>query len=242
MKKIALVAVAAAILSYASASAQIVADGGFEQGTPNPVWDEFSENFASPICSANSCTDFFGGAFEGDWWAWFGGATRSETAYLRQQVTIPVGTATLSFHLDITSSSGNGSDFMTVSLDGQELFTALESDANAYHPWTEVVIDVSAFADGGSHLLSFDSTVSGPMRSNFFVDAVGIEVEAGLPGDLNCDGEMNAFDIEPFLLALFQPDEYVLQYPDCDINLADINSDGSIDAFDIEPFLGLLFP
>ena len=61
-------------------------------------------------------------------------------------------------------------------------------------------------------------------------------------GDLNCDGEINAFDIEPFLLALFQPDLYPLQYPDCDINNADINGDGAIDAFDIEPFLGLLFP
>ncbi len=242
MNKMTLVATAVAILSCTSAAAQIVADGGFELGTPNPVWDEFSKNFPSPICNIDRCGDFFGDPFEGDWWAWFGGATMHEVAYLRQQVTIPAGTATLSFYLDITSSSGNGSDFMSVSLDGQEVFTALESDASAYHPWTEVVIDVSAFADGGSHLLSFDSTVSGPMRSNFFVDAVGIGVEAGLPGDLNCDGEINAFDIEPFLLALFDPDEYAIRFPDCDINNGDINGDGSIDAFDIEPFLLLLFP
>ena len=62
------------------------------------------------------------------------------------------------------------------------------------------------------------------------------------PGDLNCDGEINAFDIEPFLLALFDPDEYALRFPDCDINNGDINGDGEINAFDIEPFLGLLFP
>ena len=62
------------------------------------------------------------------------------------------------------------------------------------------------------------------------------------PGDLNCDGEINAFDIEPFLLALFDPDRYPMQYPDCDLSLADVNADGSINAFDIEPFLGLLFP
>ncbi len=61
-------------------------------------------------------------------------------------------------------------------------------------------------------------------------------------GDINCDGAINAFDIEPFILALFDPAEYELQYPDCDINLADINGDGSVDALDIEPFLGLLFP
>ena len=62
------------------------------------------------------------------------------------------------------------------------------------------------------------------------------------PGDVNCDGSIDGFDIEPFLLALFDPDEYAIQFPDCDINTADINEDGSINAFDIEPFLELLFP
>ena len=61
-------------------------------------------------------------------------------------------------------------------------------------------------------------------------------------GDMNCDGEVNAFDIEAFLLALFDPDEYAIRFPDCDINNGDINGDGNINAFDIEPFLELLFP
>ena len=61
-------------------------------------------------------------------------------------------------------------------------------------------------------------------------------------GDLNCDCSMDAFDIEPFVVALVEPDEYAGRYPGCDINLADINGDGAIDAFDIEPFLELLFP
>ncbi len=59
---------------------------------------------------------------------------------------------------------------------------------------------------------------------------------------MNCDGDINAFDIEPFLLALFNPDEYAIQFPDCNINNADVNGDGTVDAFDIELFLGLLFP
>jgi hypothetical protein len=60
-------------------------------------------------------------------------------------------------------------------------------------------------------------------------------------GDMNCDGEVNAFDIEPFIVALFDPGEYAIRWPDCDINLGDINGDGSVNAFDIEPFLELLF-
>ena len=63
----------------------------------------------------------------------------------------------------------------------------------------------------------------------------------GTPGDLNCDGQVNAFDIEPFLLAMFNPDEYAIRFPGCDINNGDIDGDGTVNAFDIEPFLVLLF-
>lgn len=59
-------------------------------------------------------------------------------------------------------------------------------------------------------------------------------------GDLNCDGAVNAFDIDPFVLALTSPAAYQVAFPDCDINLADINSDGEINAFDIDPFVELL--
>ncbi len=62
----------------------------------------------------------------------------------------------------------------------------------------------------------------------------------GTVGDLNCDGVVDALDIEPFIVALFDPELYVDLY-DCDINNADINGDGEIDALDIEPFIELLF-
>jgi len=71
--------------------------------------------------------------------------------------------------------------------------------------------------------------------------AVGDVDGDGMPGDLNCDGAVDAFDIEPFALAVFDPQTYGNQYPNCDINSADINGDGSVDAFDIEPFIELLF-
>jgi hypothetical protein len=59
-------------------------------------------------------------------------------------------------------------------------------------------------------------------------------------GDLNCDCASNAFDIEPFLIAMIDPVAYGLMYPGCDIELADVNQDGSLDAFDIEPFIEIL--
>ena len=59
-------------------------------------------------------------------------------------------------------------------------------------------------------------------------------------GDLNCDGVVNAFDIDPFVLALTDPAGYAAAFPDCDIMLADCNGDGVVNAFDIDPFVALL--
>jgi hypothetical protein len=59
-------------------------------------------------------------------------------------------------------------------------------------------------------------------------------------GDLNCDGAVDAFDIEPFIAALTDPNGYSARWPNCDRNLADVNGDGAIDAFDIEAFINLL--
>ncbi len=56
------------------------------------------------------------------------------------------------------------------------------------------------------------------------------------PCDMNCDGDVSAFDIEPFLDLLFRGGE------PCDDCTGDVNGDGVIDAFDIEPFLQCLFP
>ncbi len=60
-------------------------------------------------------------------------------------------------------------------------------------------------------------------------------------GDLNCDGVIDFFDIEPFLLALFDPPQYTAIYSFCDILRADLTGDGSVDFFDIDPFVECLF-
>ncbi|MBU0637536.1 MAG: hypothetical protein KKB50_01625 [Planctomycetes bacterium] len=59
-------------------------------------------------------------------------------------------------------------------------------------------------------------------------------------GDLDCDGLINGFDIDPFVLALLGPDYYDPVYPDCYYMLADINGDGDVNGFDIDPFVDLL--
>lgn len=59
-------------------------------------------------------------------------------------------------------------------------------------------------------------------------------------GDLNCDGVANAFDIDPFVLALTDADGYAAAFPECDIRNADANGDGVLNAFDIDAFVSLL--
>lgn len=61
------------------------------------------------------------------------------------------------------------------------------------------------------------------------------------PGDTNCDGLLNFFDIDPFVVALLTPDVYPTLYPNCQVLTADVNGDSRVDFFDIDPFLELLF-
>ncbi len=55
------------------------------------------------------------------------------------------------------------------------------------------------------------------------------------PCDANCDGVIDAFDIEPFIATLGGA-------PGCSPCAGDANGDGTIDAFDVEPFINCLAP
>jgi hypothetical protein len=59
-------------------------------------------------------------------------------------------------------------------------------------------------------------------------------------GDLNCDGQVDFEDINPFVLRLSNPAAYAAQYPDCPDANGDINGDGEVGFTDINPFVALL--
>jgi hypothetical protein len=65
-------------------------------------------------------------------------------------------------------------------------------------------------------------------------------------GDCNCDGDVNLFDIDAFVLALTSAGEvppfgsYYAVYPDCDPLNADADENGEVNLFDIDPFVLLL--
>ena len=58
--------------------------------------------------------------------------------------------------------------------------------------------------------------------------------------DSNCDGAVNAFDIDPFVVALADRVTWEATYT-CDYLCAnDVNCDGAVNAFDIDPFVACL--
>jgi probable HAF family extracellular repeat protein len=59
--------------------------------------------------------------------------------------------------------------------------------------------------------------------------------------DANCDGVVNTFDIDAFVLAVTDGFNYWLQYPDCNwLCACDINCDGYVNSFDVDPFVRCL--
>ncbi len=63
-----------------------------------------------------------------------------------------------------------------------------------------------------------------------------------VPGDMNCDGALDFADINPFVLALTNPEAWELAYPGCDLLNGDIDGNGAVGFGDINPFVALFQP
>ena len=74
--------------------------------------------------------------------------------------------------------------------------------------------------------------------SNAYFDNVVVTDDpvCDAPCDMNCDGTVDASDIEPFIDILFNG------ATPCDSCTGDTNGDGTVDAGDIEGFINCLFP
>jgi hypothetical protein len=87
----------------------------------------------------------------------------------------------------------------------------------------------------GEPVVAEATSATHTLRAGFWFCVAGSQ-----SGDVNCDGLVNPFDIDPFILALTDPGAYHAHFPDCDISGADTNNDGQVNAFDIDPFIALL--
>jgi hypothetical protein len=167
-----------------AASVFVVEDGSFEAGSPNPYWVESSLNGPDVIGRYRF-------AHSGSMLAWFGGYPVAEESSISQDVTFDAGLgATLRFYT-MFGRCDNYDDYVEVLIDGQQV--ALINGYNGNCHWatyTEHTVDVSAFADGGVHNLTFHSATT-PVNGSFtniFVDDVAVEIYTNaceLPGYVN---------------------------------------------------------
>lgn len=134
----------------------------------------------------------------------------------------------------VVEVTGNGTTWVTVE-------TVTNSPA-----WTQHSFRLADFVTPSNSVRIRFSTSDNPNNSitEAAIDDVlvsTIECVGGpVKGDTNCDGSIDGFDIDSFVLALTNPAQYELDYPDCDIDNADVNDDGSINGFDVDPFVDLL--
>ncbi|MBU0640048.1 MAG: hypothetical protein KKB50_14370 [Planctomycetes bacterium] len=96
--------------------------------------------------------------------------------------------------------------------------------------------DYTGQTDIDGQVRIWDGDGDGDARVDMGVDEFG----SYCYGDVNCDGDVNGFDIDGFVLALQWPGVYATTYPDCHIMTADCNGDGLVNGFDIDPFIALL--
>jgi hypothetical protein len=168
---------------WSMAQTNLIKDGSFEGGIPNAAWNESSTNFGSPLCRIISCGN--GGGSDvphtGNIWAWFGGAgTYSEISSIDQTVTIPNGTNELIFWFQNTGSSGSGNDYLQVQIDDTPVWTVNEGNP-AYTNYTEVKINIDAYANGQPHKIEFYSVCYGSGNTNFSVDDVSLTSGSPVP-------------------------------------------------------------
>lgn len=72
--------------------------------------------------------------------------------------------------------------------------------------------------------------------AGFFV----INVAPAPNGDMNCDGSRNTLDIAALVLALIDPENYEIEYPNCSALNGDFMNDSTIDGRDIGGFVALM--
>ena len=161
----------------------IILDGGFETGgIPSTIWNhpQTSTNFGTPLCDFGTCGDGSGSAppRTGLKWAWFGGIPVPETATLGQDVTIPSGTATLRFWMRIGAVSVPFTDVLNIKIDNVIVQSYTEPTV-AETTYTERVIDLTSFANGGLHNIQFEYIGPSSGTASFVVDDVALNAGPG---------------------------------------------------------------
>ncbi|MGI9610006.1 MAG: M4 family metallopeptidase, partial [Acidimicrobiia bacterium] len=179
----------------------VVADPSFEAGAFGGTWTESSLNFGTPICDVGSCGTGTGtGPSDGSFWTWFGGIGAYEAGSVSQSVTIPATATDLTFDLEQIICD-HPADYMEVVIDGNvEFLSDGSSGLCGSFGYSQQVVDVSGYADGGTYTLEFRSEIFGNngAGTNFFVDNIELSDNLAAEGtpstcieiveDVSCNG------------------------------------------------------
>jgi hypothetical protein len=149
-----------------------IADGGFEAGSPNPFWSEYSQKIGTPICSYDICGNAGGAVFphQDDYYLWFGGNLYGDNGYVEQQVTIPRATPILTFYLWIELAGSNDTDYLRIKVDNDTVFTADVRRSNRAYQF--VAVDLNSYKGTTPHTLRIEGATHGP--ANFLIDDLGL--------------------------------------------------------------------
>lgn len=161
------------------------------------------------------------------------------------------------FTVDVTDQVP--AEFLMVTAEGDGPAPLIISDTTIIAPpppeapaiTGDLLVQLNAMGFGAASFTNVTlgtATVDIPGFGTQTVQILGVHIEGNvavkpsfvLLGDMNCDGVVSVSDIGGFVLALTNPAEYAIQFPDCDINAGDVNDDGAISVSDIGPFVALL--
>ncbi len=172
--------VVAPFLSGPASAAELILDGGFEAATgspPNsPNWAEADNINGSPLCSSSNCstTSSTSPPRSGTHWARFGAETSSShTASLSQSVFIPVGTATLTYWYRNGLVTSPFTATLQVRVDGVTQRTHTEA-SSAQSSYSQQTVNLSGFANGANHTISFNYANNNSGENRMTVDDVSL--------------------------------------------------------------------
>jgi hypothetical protein len=150
----------------------------------------------------------------------------------------------------------------TIAPGSSDLLTGEAYNPSGMHPYEVINETVGGTGDLGGITVTVEATIAAGtdadgiaqfsltdvvLSPSFLVGSMTITEGAvtitkipAITGDANWDGAVNSLDIEPFILALQDPDLYVTIYGHDARYANDANRDGALNTLDIEPFIDAL--
>jgi len=155
---------------------ELINDGSFEAGTPNPYWNT-SSNIGSTILDNSPVPP----AHSGTWKAWLGGDNLIQES-ITQTVVVPNGITalTLSYWWQVsTTEPTHPFDNLTITMHDtsgtllQTIETLTDGDASGTWRQSTWALPLATYA-GRSVILSFTATTDNNDPTSFFIDDVSL--------------------------------------------------------------------